>query len=306
MAQTFAPCTVIIPSYRRPESLVKELIDLSAQTLKPEKVIIVDSSPEDLLLDRKDFPSCIAITYLTYQGIPNVSRQRNIALRKVQTPWILFLDDDVKFEPDLIEKYFAIIEMLPYDGINGLIKLPKYEKYYSVKPNTQRLRRFGGINYQGSDQIIETYVICTANFLARTEAVLKVGGFDEQITGTIDDVDLGLRMKANGYHIIHHPEPGVLHLQYQSSGARSFGLEWSFANLFYFQYRHFEDKPLSQLLIWTLWQYCRPSRDWLHPEMVIHRIKAIFSSHAAALKRLEEGPKLLESQPKNFRVGTRG
>ena len=204
---TVAPITVIIPSYMRRESLQNVIADLAKQTLKPKQIFIVDASPKEqqIVMSPK-----LNVHVLSFEGIPNVSAQRNVVLPKVVTPWILFLDDDVRFEADLLQKYLNAIRSVECDGVNGLVKLPKHEKYYSVKKTSDRLRNLRAENLQGSEQIVETYVVCTANFLCKTESVQAVGGFDEQLAGTIDDVDLALRLRNKGYKIVHHPLPKAL------------------------------------------------------------------------------------------------
>lgn len=295
MNQRTVPFTVIIPSYRRQESLLHVLSDLCLQTVKPEKVIIVDASPSEMRLTESKIILDVPLTYIPFEYAPNASRQRNIALHKVETPWVLFLDDDVRFSNCLIEKYCEVLTTENIDGVNGLVKLPHYEKYYHVKQSKARIYQCGGVNYQGANVIVESHIICTANFLARTEAVLNAGGFDEQLTGTIDDVDLGIRLKLKGYKVFHHPEPELLHLQLRESGARTFNKVWSLTNLFYFRYRHFDDPGKMDLLVDTLWNLCHPSRDWVYPKVIIERVKDIMQSNKMAIKKIIEGPKFIEA-----------
>jgi GT2 family glycosyltransferase len=290
-----APITVIIPSFMRRESLLDVIGDLAKQSQKPNQVFVIDASPDECRIQQSEILGELNVTLLKYIGIPNASAQRNLAIAHVKTPWILFLDDDVRFDADLLETYIGLVDNLNVDGISGLIKLPKHEKYYAVKKYKDRLRNVHAENYQGYENIVETHVVCTANFLVRTIAVREIGGFDENISGTIDDVDLALRLRKRGYRIIHHPLPEVLHLQIRNSGARFFEHSWALTNLFYFQYRHFENPQSMSLLLNTLWHYCRPSRDWFHPALILRRAQSIFEAHYKSLKRLERAPKLMTS-----------
>lgn len=287
--------TVIIPTFLRTENLKHTLRCLENQERLPQQVIVVDTSPPEQRLHPTEYR--FPLEYLFSPQPPNASRQRNEALRRVTTDWVLFLDDDVDFNAHLIQTYEKITSTQTVEGVSGLVKLHGREKYYAVKKHPARLYQTGGENHQGSNQIVETHVICTANFLAKTSAVLAAGGFDEQLSGTIDDVDLALRMKAQGAKIIHHPEAELLHLQERHSGARSFDPTWGLANLFYFQYRHFENYQKKGLLLNTLWHLCRPSRDWLHPDMVITRAKHILAANRIAAQKIQDGPKLLCTSP---------
>ena len=293
--QLFAPITVIIPSFMRRESLLDTIEDLAHQTLKPEKVFVIDASPNEMRIQQSEILFDLNLHLLKYEETPNVSAQRNLAIAQVTTPWILFLDDDGRFESALLETYMQLIKKMDIDGISGLVKLPKYRKYYAVKKYRDKLRNVKAENYQGDENIVETYVICTANFLVRTAAVREIGGFDENIMGIIDDVDLALRLRERKYKIIHHPLPEVLHLQIRNSGARFFENSWALTNLFYFQYRHFENPQSLSLLLDTLWHYCHPSRDWFHPALILERIQSILFAHHESLERLEHAPKLMSN-----------
>ena len=289
-----APVSVIIPTYNRKEALRDVINDLAQQTYRPEITYIIDASEQHLRTKINNIPHDLSIKLISYENEPNVSKQRNLALKEVRTPWILFLDDDVRFSEDLVHTYMTIADSLKVDAINGLIKLRKYDKYYTIPASKDRLHSVGAENLQGSEKICETHVICTANFFARTQSIKNIGGFDEQLFGTIDDVDLGIRLQENGYRIIHHPQPEVLHLQIRESGARAFGIEWALTNLFYFQYRHFENPNSPALLFSTLWYMCRPSRDWLNPKLTINKIQAIMLGNKYARERIKEGPVLFQ------------
>jgi GT2 family glycosyltransferase len=137
---------------------------------------------------------------------------------------------------------------------------------------------------------------CERDFSSARSALLKVGGFDEQIYGSLDDVDLGIRMREAGFRVIHHNKPQVLHLMLRVNGSRSpeLGLQWTLANLFYFQFRHFWMRARSVLLARTLWDYCRPSRHWLTPGVVKSRCFAVLQGYREALRRMSKGPQFLE------------
>jgi GT2 family glycosyltransferase len=130
---------------------------------------------------------------------------------------------------------------------------------------------------------------------------LKVGGFDEQIHGSLDDVDLGIRIREAGFLVIHHNKPQVLHLMLRVNGSRSpeLGLRWTLANLFYFQFRHFWRRYRPVLLFRTLWDYCRPSRLWLTPGVVKSQCFAVLQGYREALRRVSEGPQFLQQAEAN-------
>jgi GT2 family glycosyltransferase len=285
--------SVIIPSYQRKTYLLQVLDCLSKQTYQPDEVFVIDASPPKERLSVQQIQRLPSwLQYIPYEGIGNISKQRNKALMHCLGDIVLFLDDDVEFSSDLIEIYLELFQVSQVDGISGGVLLPNETPSSKPKLNKQgRIFDPGGPNYQAFNGVKETHVICTANFAVKREAVMAVGGFDENIHGVLDDVDLGLRLVQAGYRIIHHNKPQVLHLKVGGSGSRSpdLNLEWQLSNLFYFQFRHFYTNSRRVLLWYTLWQYCRPSRHWLTPKIIKNRYKAITNAYQVSLSRLPQG-----------------
>ena len=301
--------SVIIPTYRRRDHLQKVLDQLALQTRQPSEVIVVDASPATDRLDEEaisGYPRWLR--YLVVPESGNISRQRNAGLQRSTGDIVLFLDDDVEFGPDLIAAYLDAFRETRAAGINGLVLLPNEKR--STEPKFLKplaIEYPGAPNYQAFEGIRETDVICTASFAAARRALLKVGGFDEQIYGSLDDVDLGIRMREAGFRVIHHNKPEVLHWMLRVNGSRSpeLGLRWTLANLFYFQFRHFWMQHRLVLLARTLWDYCRPSRHWLTPGIIKSRYLAVLQGYREALRRVRKGPQFLareEAKEANRRI----
>jgi GT2 family glycosyltransferase len=289
--------SVVIPSFRRRKNLLRVLDDLVRQTHQPIEVFVVDASPtEDQLtkIELARYPSWLRYEVANQQG--NVSRQRNQVLPKCTGEIVLFLDDDVEFEPHLIVDYLDTFRQTGADGLSGVVLLPNENLSSTPKHvRTIPIQYPGGPNYQAVDSVLETHVICTASFAVLRTALLAIGGFDEQLAGTLDDVDLGIRLKTAGFKILHHNKPKLLHLKAQSTGSRSseLGFEWAVTNFFYFQFRHYWGGRRYRLLARTLWDYCRPSRHWVEPGFVRRRWSSIKRAYAEANARASAGPKLL-------------
>ncbi len=291
--------SVIIASYRRQSHLLKALDQLVAQDYQPAEVFIVDASPvEEQLSDAQvaHYPGWLSYMRFTERG--NASRQRNTALKLCAGDIVLFLDDDVEFGRDLIDQYIRAFRETGADGINGTVLVPNERPSNAPKlVHTIPIQYPGAANYQAYDGIIETHVICSASFAATRSSLLTVGGFDEQLHGSRDDVDLAIRMIKKGCRVIHHNGPCLLHLMARGNGSRSpeMGREWATANLFYFQFTHYWQNRRALLMWRTLWDYCRPSRHWLEPAVIAHRWTGVIRAYRVAVRRVDEGPKLCNS-----------
>lgn len=291
-----ASVSVIIATYRRKSYLLHVLDCLAVQTHPPTEVLIVDASPAEEQLSAeilKIYPSWLKyIIYAKTQG--NASGQRNEAIRNSSGDLLVFLDDDVDFGDDLIASYIQALEESGADGLAGRISIPgkNLDAKKPIKKFASQIHDPGSPNFIACDFYASTYVICTANFAAYRSCIVQIGGFDEQIRGTIDDVDLGLRLVKQEYVVMHSPIPHVIHFMAKDSGARSenYTLTWSLAHLFYFQFKHFPEKNKKNLYWNTIWNYCRPSRIWLNPSDVFNRITAINEAYQIAANRNIQGP----------------
>jgi GT2 family glycosyltransferase len=288
--------SVVIVTYRRHDWLVKVLNGLVQQTEPPREVIVVDASPAEAQLTPAEIASFPAwLNYVPHAPSGNVSRQRNQALRHCQGEIVLFLDDDIEFDAHLLENYCAAFAETKADGISGLVLAPgKHPTQTAVNKRTPHIYYPGAANYQAVDEVVPSHVICTASFAALKKTIAAVHGFDEQIYGSCDDVDLGVRLVKQGFRVLHHNKPRIIHFQVLDSGARApeLGHVWGLTNWFYFQLKHYWEKQATYLFWLTLWDFCRPSSTWLSPKIVLQRARAIRQSYLEAQKRLAEGPVL--------------
>jgi len=288
--------SVIIPTYKRYQYAKEVIKMLQKQTHPPLEVIIVDATPvtthEDISINYD--PKWI--NYIPVDFMGNISRQRNIAIQKSRGNILLFLDDDVEFDTDLLENYNEAFNETGADGICGLIlDNGKRRSFEYMRKRRPFLLDPGGINLRYENRIAETTVICTASFACKRKAIVKTGGFDENLYGSIEDVDLGIRLKNAGFTIIHHHKPVLDHLSVQSSGSRSpsLGLIWKNSNFYYFQMKHFYNDNHSSILIKSFYDFLRPSRLWLKPFFIYNHLKVLPEAYRQARYRILDGPKYI-------------
>ncbi len=201
---------VIIPTIGRKTFLYDVLQDLSAQTLKPKRVILVeqnplaDSSTELDYLTQESWPFEIIHRFIHQTGACNA---RNIALSLVQNDWVFLADDDIRFQPDFLEK--ASREISKTGGkVFTLSCLQKGD----IPKQTNRLqwKTFGS-----GCSIVHRDALQGLKFDMRFE-----NGFGE-------DTDFGMQLRNKGYDILYLPQPEILHLKAPVGGFRTRPvLEW--------------------------------------------------------------------------------
>jgi GT2 family glycosyltransferase len=99
---TQADCTLIVPTYRRPQEMVALLQTLTKLADTPGEVVIVDGSPdESVAVAVKEWLARQSLSFdLVYvKSPPGLTRQRNVGLDASRGEIIYFLDDDCLPEP---------------------------------------------------------------------------------------------------------------------------------------------------------------------------------------------------------------
>jgi hypothetical protein len=126
---------------------------------------------------------------------------RNAGLRTVRTPWVAFLDDDVRVGPDWARRLAADLRAAPPTtaGVQGRLRVPL--------PAGRR-----PTDWERGTAGLERAAWATADMAYRTAALRRVGGFDERFPRAFrEDADLALRVLdagwtlARGERVTEHP-----------------------------------------------------------------------------------------------------
>ncbi len=192
----FADVSVIIPAYRSAATIGRALSSVAGQTLKPRRVIVVDDGSDD------DTAAAAGAFAGRMNGITlSVVRQqnkgagaaRNRALAETSSEYVAFLDADDEWMPEKIAR-----SMVHLEGTGHVLVA---HDIIRVEPDGQKrviecAKRFGDTD----DPFVQLYrrgFIATTTVVARRDAVLAAGGFDETLA-TAQDFDLWLKMLGGG------------------------------------------------------------------------------------------------------------
>lgn len=110
--------TVLIPTYQRTSALAVTLSGLCSQTYKDFDIVISDQNDSDVLFENESIQTTIRLLkqkghqVSIYKHLPRrgLAEQRQFLLDHSQSPYSLFLDDDLLLEPFVIEKMKQAIE----------------------------------------------------------------------------------------------------------------------------------------------------------------------------------------------------
>lgn len=205
---------VVIPTLERPGPLADVLADLAAQDVVPRQVLVIEQRPDGSAsaldhLRQAAWPFTLDIETIRKLG---ASQARNRALRKVRARWTALLDDDVRLAPDLLaatveeaERWGAdVLSLGEVDAESDPVVQASEHAASTTAPPPRPVPGMG-----------------SGRSLVRTRALVAVGGFDEQIEGWGEDMELGLRMHHAGYTVLASQHLRLVHLNAPRGGFRA-------------------------------------------------------------------------------------
>jgi GT2 family glycosyltransferase len=229
--------TVAVCAYKRPHSLRSFLDSLIGQKRKPEHLVIVDASPDDLTEKMvREYPTldqlADRVRYYHVRGaLDTLTCSRNFTLRRVTTELMVFFDDDVVLEPDCLLE----MEAVHIQRGDSVVGVGAVAVNHITKPQPiWRFRRFFNIvPTLAPGKYVRSGFATSWSFLPATEEVVEgdwLGGFammwktalarqigfNEGFGGHSmgEDLDFGVRMAQHGQvfvagkaHLDHMVEP---------------------------------------------------------------------------------------------------
>lgn len=179
-------------------------------------------SKENLDKLRKDYPW---ITIIESNEIRGFSENNNLALRQAKGKYSFILNDDTYMDMPVIDKLVETIEELPEnvacispkslfpDGRLQSCGRPEHNYYTTILfllrlYNEQRAKS----KYTNQSGIFETATVVGAFFLIKTDIFRKIGFFNEKFFFCPEDVEVGMKLRKNGYKCYVNSDIYIYHI----------------------------------------------------------------------------------------------
>jgi GT2 family glycosyltransferase len=247
-----AAVAIVVLNHNGREMLLQCLRSVEAADYRPISTVVVDNGSIDGSVEevRRRFPAVHLVLVGHNSG---VSGGRNAGIRfveeRLQSEYILFLDNDTQIEPDAVREFVAASGN---DPAVGIVAPKAFRKKgdpcllsaggMSFNPYTGALRDVacGEVDRGRHDRCRDVQAGPGFAFLVRRSVHRKIGLFDETFNPYgWEDVDFSLRAGKAGFRVVYAPKAVVYHsggragrgtiLRYERHKAR---------NLLYFVRRH--------------------------------------------------------------------
>ena len=116
--------SIYVPVFNGARTIEKCIISIINQTLKPQKILIIDDcSTDDTINIIKNFSETIEV--IQNKENLGLSNSRNLAVNYLKTKYIASIDADIELTNDWLEKIYNIAKTKNVNFICG----KTYEKY---------------------------------------------------------------------------------------------------------------------------------------------------------------------------------
>ncbi len=202
--------SIVINTLDRAESLDRTLIGLRQLRYPNFEVVVVQGpcsdATGDVLARHSD------VIRIGHCGEANLSMSRNIGIAMAKGEIVAFIDDDAVPEPDWLGHLVAAFKDPAVGAVGGFIRNPggisfQYQVVIADRLGAATLRRPGAVPDRPGQ-----YVSPTGTSVAvRRDALLAIGGFDEEYAYFLDETDVNLRLVDSGWRLKLIPQAEVHH-----------------------------------------------------------------------------------------------
>jgi glycosyltransferase involved in cell wall biosynthesis len=205
--------SVVIPTLNRADLVAKTIDRIESQTVNHDlyEVLVVDNSSTDhtqqvLAQKSATYPNL----RIHFQSKRGAAPTRNVGIRKAVGDVVLFIDDDIFAEPDLIEVHLKHHSSNSNASIIGGVTAPWDD---ASDPFLRYLRDKRILNpYSIKCGPMDFSYYHTGNVSTPRKMLLNAGGFNEEFSVYgMEDIELGYRLEKLGCQMVSGTDAKALH-----------------------------------------------------------------------------------------------
>jgi glycosyltransferase involved in cell wall biosynthesis len=186
--------TIVIPTLNEEKRLPELLTSLSDQVFRQFEVIIVDATSQDKTVEvARSFAKSVPRLKWVVSDKKNLSYQRNLGAKKAQSPFLVFLDADVKVSGTYLKTAFDYISKsnatVVTSMVKGDIETAVYKTLVYIANKVMQLLT-----------LTPKQFACGAYLIVSRDKFFLIGGFREDLLMS-EDHDLTIRLRKIGCRV---------------------------------------------------------------------------------------------------------
>lgn len=202
---------VVIPTIGRKAYLYDVLKDLAAQTVLPQKVIVIEQNPDEFgtsdldYLYKEVWPFKVEHIFTHRLGACNA---RNLGFREITSNLVFLADDDIRFQAEFFAQFLVLHHNIGADAyVINCIQENQQHEY---------------------NRVHQTSIFGSGCSIIKSKCLNYVR-FDTNLEfGYGEDAAFGFDLRNHGFDVVYLPRPVILHLKANSGGFRTiFKQPWS-------------------------------------------------------------------------------
>jgi GT2 family glycosyltransferase/ubiquinone/menaquinone biosynthesis C-methylase UbiE len=226
-----ARVTIIIPTRDKVDLLRRCVDSILAHTQHPtyEILVISNGSEESRTYEYLDEQQQRGVLrYLRFDEPFNFSRLNNHAARHCDSPYLLFMNNDVEIEVDgWLRAMLEHAQNEQVGAVGAKLLYPDRRVQHAgvvlgvmgVAGHCHRGLAEDSHGYFGQVDVVRNYSAVTAAcLLTRREVFEDVKGFSEELEVAFNDVDFCLKCREAGYRVVYTPYARLVHHESASRG----------------------------------------------------------------------------------------
>ncbi|HUU75183.1 MAG TPA: glycosyltransferase family 2 protein, partial [Methanoregulaceae archaeon] len=211
MTSSLIKATVVIPNWNGRQWLKGCLDALKNQDYNNFEVVLVDDASSDGSAEyvQVNYPD-VKIVRRTQQG--GFAKTANAGIRVASGEYVVLLNNDTIPSPSWLGRLIRVMDRMPPE-VGSLASCMKcMDDPELIDSAGDVLTWYGQVLKRGNKRPVdeldcagEILSACAGAALYRHDLLQDVGGFDEEFSSYIEDIDLGLRGRLSGYTCVYVP-----------------------------------------------------------------------------------------------------
>ena len=218
VAKRSTALTIAIPTYRREQVLLETVHRLLSLNGPSSEILVLDQTPSHIPRVQSELSRLHALGQIRLFKLngPSIPKAMNCGLIEATHDLVLFVDDDIIPEADLVAAHLRAHGRGKGRIVAGRI----------IQPWQEGLDFSRDTNFHfASLSSVEIDHFMGGNFSLNRHEAIAIGGFDENFVCVAYqfEAEFACRWRGAGYEIIFEPQACIHHLKVSSGGTRTFG-----------------------------------------------------------------------------------